>query len=160
MANWKLLEAFQRRLQPILDQAPARPTEQDPRRKLLPAGYFSLRLFGLLNPVLKTTRALCAATTLQRMRAEVCRGTVSLGSFSEMRHLVGPELLAGLLRSLAGEAHPIFGDERVRAHIQELIANDGTLLPALPRMAWTLGQRGRVGANTRPEKKGVNAPRG
>lgn len=140
MANWKLLETFQQRLQPVLDKAPPTPTEQDPRRKLLPAEYFSMLLFGLLNPVLKTTRALCAATQLKRMQTEVCRGTVSLGSFSEMQHLVDPELLAGLLRSLAGEAQPVFGDERVRAHIKELIANDGTLLPALPRMAWALWQ--------------------
>jgi hypothetical protein len=140
LANWKLLEVFQRRLQPILEQAPPTPTEQDPRRKLLSADYFSLLLFGLLNPVLKTTRALCAATQLKRMQEQVCRGTVSLGSFSEMQHLVDPELLAGLLRSLAGEAQPVFGDERVRAHIKELIANDGTLLPALPRMAWALWQ--------------------
>ncbi len=45
-----------------------------------------------------------------------------------------------MLRSLAGEARPVFGDERVRAHLQDLIANDGTLLPALPRMAWALWQ--------------------
>lgn len=140
MSNWKLLETFQRRLQPILDQAGPAPTEQDPRRQFLSADYFSMLLFGLLNPVLKTTRALCAATQLGRMQREVCRGKVSLGSFSEMQHLVAPELLAGLLRSLAGEAQPVFGDQRVRAHIQELIANDGTLLPALPRMAWALWQ--------------------
>jgi hypothetical protein len=34
----------------------------------------------------------------------------------------------------------VFGDDRVRQHVQELIANDGTLLPALPRMAWALWQ--------------------
>ena len=32
------------------------------------------------------------------------------------------------------------GDERVRAHVEELIAVDGTLLPALPRMAWASWQ--------------------
>jgi len=140
LSNWKLLESFQRRLQPVLDQAPPTPTEQDPRRKLLPADYFSLLLFGLFNPVLKTTRALCAATAFQRMQAEVCGKSVSLGSFSEMQHLVDPELLAGLLRSLATEAQPVFGDERVRAHVKELVAVDGTLLPALPRMAWGVWQ--------------------
>jgi len=140
LANWKLLAAFQQRLRPVLEKTPPTPTEQDPRRKLLPTDYFSMLLFGLLNPVLATTRALCAATELERMQAEVSRGRVSLGSFSEMQHLVDPELLAGLLRSLAEEAQPAFGDERVRAHVQELIANDGTLLPALPRMAWALWQ--------------------
>ena len=57
-----------------------------------------------------------------------------------MQHVVDPQLLAGLLRSLAKEAKPIFGDPRVREHVEELVANDGTLLPALPRVAWALWQ--------------------
>lgn len=140
LRNWKLLEAFQRRLQPVLDQAQPTATEQDPRRQLFSSEYFSMLLFGLYNPVLKSTRALCEASGLKRMSEEVCGGSVSLGSFSEMQHLADPELLAGLLRSMAAEAQPVFGEERVRAHIKELIAVDGTLLPALPRMAWALWQ--------------------
>ena len=54
--------------------------------------------------------------------------------------MVDPELLAGLLRSLSAEALPVFGDARVRAKVGELVAIDGTLLPALPRMAWALWQ--------------------
>lgn len=140
LRNWKLLEAFQSRLQPVLDQTPPTATELDARRQLFPAGYYSLLLFGLYNPVLKSARALCSASGLKRMNEEVCEGTFSLGSFSEMQHLADPELLAGLLRSMAAEARPVFGEARVRAHVQELIAVDGTLLPALPRMAWALWQ--------------------
>lgn len=140
LRNWKLLEAFQRRLQPVLERAAPTATELDARRTLFTSEYFSMLLFGLYNPVLKSTRALCSASGLKRMGEEVCGGSVSLGSFSEMQHLVDPELLAGLLRSMAAEAQPVFGEERVRAHIKELIAVDGTLLPALPRMAWALWQ--------------------
>ena len=106
LAKWKLLAAFQQRLRPVLEKAPPTPTEQDPRRQLLPAEYFSMLLFGLLNPVLESTRALCAATTMERMQAEVSRRKVSLGSFSEMQHLVEPELLAGVIRwgQAAGQA--------------------------------------------------------
>jgi hypothetical protein len=140
LRNWKLLAEFQRRLQPVLEKAPVSATELDTRRRRLSADYFSLILFGLLNPVLKTMRGLVEASALPRMKVEVCRHQVSLGSFSEMQHLVDPELLAGLLRSLAGEAGPSFGDAKVREQVGELIANDGTLLPALPRMAWALWQ--------------------
>lgn len=140
LRNWKLLAEFQRRMEPILHQAPLSDTELDARRKLLSADYFSLMLFGLLNPVLKTMRGLVAASALPRMKVEVARHQVSLGSFSEMQHLVDPELLAGLLRSLAAEAGPSFGDAKVRERVGELVANDGTLLPALPRMAWALWQ--------------------
>lgn len=140
LRNWKLLAEFQQRLQPVLEKTPSSATELDARRKLLSADYFSLILFGLLNPVLKTMRGLVQASALPRMKIEVCRHQVSLGSFSEMQHLVDPELLAGLLRSLAEQAGPSFGDAKTRAQVGELVANDGTLLPALPRMAWALWQ--------------------
>jgi hypothetical protein len=140
LKNWKLLEAFQRRLRPILARETPSVTEQDPRRTLFTEDYLSLVLFGLYNPALKSMRALCAASGQGRMTTQVCKHPVSLASFSEMQHLVDPELLAGLLRSIASEAQPVYGDQRVRAHIQELVAVDGTLLPALPRMAWALWQ--------------------
>jgi hypothetical protein len=145
--HWKLLKTFQQRLEPVLARRDKTPTELDPRRTLQPGGYLSMMLFALLNPVIKSTRALCAASGLKRMQEEVCKGPVSLGSFSEMQAVCEPELLAGLLRELSAEALPVFGDERVRAQVRDLTANDGTLLPALPRMAWALWQdeRNRAG---------------
>jgi hypothetical protein len=145
--HWKLLKAFQQRLEPVLAKRDKTPTELDPRRRLEPGGYLSMMLFALLNPVIKSTRALCAASGLKRMQEEVCGGPVSLGSFSEMQAVCEPKLLAGLLRELSDEALPVFGDERVRTQVGDLIANDGTLLPALPRMAWALWQdeRNRAG---------------
>ena len=145
--HWKLLEAFQQRLEPVLACREKTPTELNPRRRLQPGGYLSMMLFALLNPVIKSTRALCAASRFQRMQAEVCAEPVSLASFSEMQAVCEPELLAGLLRELSAEALPVFGDKRVRAQVRDLIANDGTLLPALPRMAWALWQdeRNRAG---------------
>lgn len=138
LQNWKLLEEFQRRLQPVLAaQAAAEPIYE---RKLNPTAYLSLVLFALLNPAIKTARALCAASQFRRMRQEVCGQPVKLSSFSEMQSLCDPELLAGLLRELSREALPSFGPHHIRAQVQELIANDGTLLPALPRMAWALWQ--------------------
>ena len=140
LGQWRLLGAFQRRLAPHLAQRHKTPTEEDPRRTLFVGQYVSLLLFGLLNPVLKTTRALCAASHFERMQAESQGPPVSLASFSAMQQVVEPELLAGVLREMSAEAGPVFGDDRVRQHVQELIANDGTLLPALPRMAWALWQ--------------------
>jgi hypothetical protein len=140
LGNWKLLAEFQRRLEPILTAAPKSNTELDLRRTLLSSDYFSLILFALLNPAIKTARALCGASHFERMKTEVCREPVSLASFSEMQSVADPQLLAGLLRSLSSEALPVFGDPRLREKVHDLIANDGTLLPALPRMAWALWQ--------------------
>lgn len=140
LRNWNLLEAFQGRLAPHLKVRVQTPTEADPRRTISVGSYLSLMLFGLFNPVLKTARSLCVASHFKRVQAESGCSPVSLGSFSDMQHVVEPELLAGLLREMSAEALPVFGDDRVRQQVQELIANDGTLLPALPRMAWALWQ--------------------
>ncbi len=139
LRNWKLLAQFQRRLEPILTR-PGAVAAAVSKRHLSPGSYLSSVLFLLFNPALKTARALCAASRFRRVQEEVCGASISLASFSEMQHLCDPDLLAGLLRDLAAEALPVFGDPRLRAQVGELTANDGTLLPALPRMAWALWQ--------------------
>ena len=138
--NWKLLEQFQRHLAPRLAAA-GKSAAAD--HQLTAADYLSLQLFALLNPALKSARSLCVASRFQRVQQEVCRQPVQLASFSEMQHVCDPGLLAGLLRQLAQQALPAFGDAGVRQKVGELIATDGTLLPALPRMAWALWQNPR-----------------
>ncbi len=140
LRNWKLLQDFQARLRKALAESAQALEEADPKRLLLIENYFSLLMFGLLNPVVRTMRGLCAASRLDRVQAEVCGRAVSLGSFSEAQHVFDPELLSRVLRDCADEAPASFGDPRVREYVQELTANDGTLLPALPRMAWALYQ--------------------
>ncbi len=140
LRNWKLLNEFQRRLEPHRNKRRKSRTELDLRRKFQAGQYLSLELLGLLNPVIQTARALCAASHFQRVQEETGGPPISQASFSEMQAVVDPELLAGLLREVAAEAQPVFGDGRVRQQINDLIANDGTLLPALPRMAWALWQ--------------------
>ena len=135
--HWKLLEQFQRHLAPRLACAGAAAAAD---HQLTASEYLSLQLFALLNPALKSARSLCVASRFQRMQQEVCRQPVKLASFSEMQHVCDPELLAGLLRDLSAQALPAFGDAGVRQKVGELIATDGTLLPALPRMAWALWQ--------------------
>ncbi len=139
LRNWKLLDQFRAYLEPRLT-APDSPTAPLNDHQLTPSAYLSLMLFALVNPAIKTARALCGASHFKRVQQEVCGRPVSLTSFSEMQHVCAPELLAGLLRDLAGQATPVFGERRLHAHLQELTANDGTLLPALPRMAWALWQ--------------------
>jgi Transposase DDE domain len=134
--NWKLLQQFQRHLAPRLARAGAAAADQ----QLTASDYLSLQLFALLNPALKSARSLCVASRFQRVQQEVCRQPVKLASFSEMQHVCDPEPLAGLLRDLGQQALPTFGDARLRTQVGELLATDGTLLPALPRMAWALWQ--------------------
>src|SRR6266478_1475889 len=90
LANWKLLRQFRERLAQIRAQLGVHPSFSDPKRLLAMGDYLSLFLFGLVNPALRTMRALCWASDLDRVRQDVCTRHVSLGSFSEAQHLVAP----------------------------------------------------------------------
>lgn len=136
--SWKLLERFREQLQPHLQAAPRSPSEQDPRREVLAEDYFSLLLFGLFNPALKSMRALCHASGRFEKMRQVCSRPVAQASFSEAQHVFDPEILVGVLRALARQAkgRREFGDARVRQAVQALTLVDGTVLRALDRMAW------------------------
>lgn len=148
LGRWKLLAEFQERLSLAAGQA--RGTWADPRRELSQIDYLSLLLFGLFNPVVESMRGLCAASALGRVQGEVCGRPVSLGSFSEAQGLVDPGLLEKVFHDLAAEVTPAPGgrDRRLEAYRKKLIAIDGTLWAALPRMAWAFWrqQHGREGA--------------
>lgn len=139
LSSWKLLDDFRARLAKAQAAAPAiekRPG--GPERKLLEADYFSLFLFGLLNPVVDSMRGLCKASHLNRVRQDICSRPVSLGSFSEAQGVFDPELLKQVLLQLVGEIPTSWGDTRLAHLADKLKLVDGTLLPALPRMHWAL----------------------
>jgi len=71
---------------------------------------------------------------------------VSLGSFSETQHVLDPDLLKQVFERLQENIQPgTEADARLR-HL-ELIAQDGSLWKALPRMAWAdygVGPKGQA----------------
>lgn len=140
LRSWKLLDDFRRRLAKIRAEMPPPPEKRPggPERLLLEEDYFSLMLFGMLNPVLDSMRGLCAASHLERVQDEVCTRTVSLGSFSEAQGVFDSELLKGVFLDLVGENQTSWGDARLSHLADKLKLVDGTLLPALPRMHWAL----------------------
>ena len=135
--NWKLLERFRGEVLPLLAAQPLTPTEQDPRRTLFAEDYFCAYLFALLNPVVTSMRALCHASHCQKMR-QVCSCPLSAASFSDAQHLFAPEVLNEVVGNLAKQAlgQSQGGDPRIRQALSALTAVDGTLLRAVPRMAW------------------------
>jgi IS4 transposase len=137
LGNFKLIEHFRTLLLPRLQAQPPTATEQDPRRKLCADSYFSLYLFRMLNPVLTSMRGLCRASQWKKMRS-VCAHPAAPSSFSEAQHLFNPQVLAEIVRDLAGQASGMveFGDARVREAIKVLTIVDGTVLRAVNRMAW------------------------
>lgn len=140
LSNWKLLDAFRHRLVSVSDRLHPENSKLDPKRKLLEEDYFSLMLFGLLNPVLDSMRGLCAASKIERIQDEVCSRPVSLGSFSEAQSVFDPELLKEVFLELSGEVSGTWGDPRLAHLADKLKLIDGTLIHALPRMHWALWQ--------------------
>jgi hypothetical protein len=137
LQSWNLLEGFRRRVVPLLAGGPATGTEADPRRTLFAEDYFCLFLFTILNPVLTSMRALCHVSRCKKMR-RVSTTAVSPAAFSAGQHVFDPQILEAVVRQLAQEAQGLGqgGDPRVRQALTALTAVDGTVLRAVPRMAW------------------------
>lgn len=147
MSRWRLVEDFQERLAVAAKKQALPATWSEPQRQLSHTDYLSLFLLGLLNPVVRTMRGLCAASHLARVQTEVCSRPVSLGSFSEAQGVLDPALLAEVFRQLSQErAAPA---DAAPAQRRWLI-QDGSLFEALPRMYWALWRRqGRAQSQVR-----------
>jgi len=145
LRQWDLLASFRRALAQSVAGRELAPSWSHPRRKCLYADYLSLFLFGLFNPVLKSMRALCAASQLPRVQREVSGRNLSLGSFSEAQHLCDPAVLEQLLADLVDQV-PGPPPGEVRQAWQQWFARDSSLFAALPRMSWALYGGGKPGA--------------
>src|SRR5271169_3654511 len=137
LRNWNLLDQFRQRVLPVLRAKATTATEQDTRRTLFAEDYFCSFLFALLNPVITSMRALCHVSHCQKMR-EVSAAPFSPAAFSEGQHVFAPQILEKVVRQLAQEnqGRGQGGDARVRQALKALTAVDGTVLRAVPRMAW------------------------
>jgi hypothetical protein len=136
LEHWKLLQPFHRLLQQAVAQHGLPSSWQDPQRLLTYSHYLSLVLFGLLNPIVRTMRGLCAASRSPRVQHQVCARPVSLGSFSEAQHVVEPLLLEQVFQALSAEVQGQGGDPRLARRPWQVV--DSTLWEALPRMQWAL----------------------
>ena len=61
----------------------------------------------------------------------------ALGSLSEASRVFDPQLLRDIIGTLATQAAPLLHGQEAEA-LRGLTAVDGSLLPALPKMAWAL----------------------
>ena len=138
LSNWKLVNNFRLRLKKI--KGPSQETERagGPKRLLLEEDYFSLILFGLLNPVVSTMRGICSISHIEKVQKSICSRPVSLGSFSEAQSVFDPELLKNVFLELSQESNISWGDARLDKFKDRIKLVDGSLLPALPRMCWAL----------------------
>jgi Transposase DDE domain len=123
-------------LWPLLRKLP--PDQSHPPRKLYYDQYLSLILFYFFNPVLTGLRSIQKASQLEKVQKVLGVKSTSLGSLSEAGNVFDPTVLPPMVKALAQQALPQKSDPLLKDLGKTLVAFDGSLLPALPKMLWAL----------------------
>lgn len=126
-------------LSPLLDRLHDDATQRDRagNRKLHFDQYGSLVLLFFFNPILTSLRGIQQASKLAKVQRLLGCQRASLGSLSEASRVFDPQLLRNIIGELAATAVPLVTGREAEA-LRGLTAVDGSLLPALPKMAWAL----------------------
>jgi len=106
-------------------------------RQLFYDQYACLLLLFFFNPIVQSLRGIQQASELDKVQRLFGCNRVSRGAFSEASRVFDPELLHAIIGDLAAQAVPLVGGKEAEA-LRGLTAVDGSLLPALPKMAWAL----------------------
>lgn len=135
------LEAFKYfdLLQPLLEKLHDAGTERDRagNRELFFDQYASLVLLYFFNPVVTSLRGIHQVSGFGKVQRELRVAKTSLGSLSEASRVFDAQLLHPMIRELADQLMPLQQGAQAEA-LRTLTAVDGSLLPALPKMAWAL----------------------
>jgi len=126
-------------LDSLLDRLHTNATARDHagNRRLFYDQYACLLLLFFFNPVVKSLRGIQQASTLDKVQRLFGCNRVSRGSLSEASRVFDPELLHALIGDIATQTLPLVHGKEAEA-LRGLTAVDGSLLPALPKMAWAL----------------------
>ena len=108
-------------------------------RKLFYDQYITLLLMYFCNPALESLRALQQATGWEKTRRQLGIERAALGSLSEAARVFDAARLRPILQGLAAQALPLVTGREAEA-LKGLTAVDGSIFPALARMAWALWQ--------------------
>jgi hypothetical protein len=99
--------------------------------------YACLLLLFFFNPIVKSLRGIQQASALAKVQRLLGCERAALGSLSEASRVFDPQLLRDIIGTLAAQAVPLAQGKEAEA-LRGLTAVDGSLLPALPKMAWAL----------------------
>jgi len=106
-------------------------------RRLFFDQYAALLLLYFFNPILTSLNGLQRASALDKVQKVTGGPRVSKGSLSEAQGLFDATLLEGLIAELAERVAPVTPPQEWAA-LKDLVAVDGSLLPACSRLAWAL----------------------
>lgn len=106
-------------------------------RKLFFDQYAALLLLFFFNPIVTSLRGIQRASQLAKVQQVLHCPRVSLGALSEAAGVFEAERLQEIIAELVSLV-PAPAVAHEREALRGLTAVDGSLLPALPRMAWAL----------------------
>jgi hypothetical protein len=114
-----------------------------PNRKLHYDEYAAILLFYFFNATVTSLRDLQRLTDFKKFRRRLGVKRTSLGSLSEASQVFDPELLHEIFKGLSREAAAQDAPARPKGFPAglDLVAVDGSVLEALPRMVWALWLR-------------------
>ncbi len=101
--------------------------------------YLALLLLYFFSPVVDSLNGLREATGLHKVQKLLGIKRVSIGTLSESTSVFGAEPLRDIIQELTQRALPLVKGREAEA-LKGLTAVDGSILRALPRMAWALWQ--------------------
>ena len=124
---------------PLLAPLRANGTERDTagNRRFFFDQYAALLLFYFFNPIITSLNGLQKASGLEKVQKVTGSTGVSKGSLSEAQGVFDPALLEGIFAELVERVAPVTPPQEWAA-LKDLVAVDGSLLPACSRMAWAL----------------------
>lgn len=99
--------------------------------------YCALILLFYFSPIVRSLRGIQESSELKRIQKKLGCSRASLGSLSEAAHVFDSEPLRQMIPELAAKILPTAKGKDASA-LRNLIAVDGSLLPALPKMVWAL----------------------
>jgi hypothetical protein len=126
-------------LNPLLERLHDLGTQRDTagNRRLFFDQYAALLLLYFFNPILTSLRGLQQASGLDKVGQKLGVAPTSLGSLSEAARVFDAAGLQEIITELAGRI-PHGATPAEQQALKDLTAVDGSLLPALPKMAWAL----------------------
>lgn len=107
-------------------------------RRLYMDQYVSLLLLYMFNPLCTSLRSLQQASELQKVQQKLGVPRASLGSLSEAATVFDSQHMVEVIAELGQQLQPLAVPAKLQNLPGILTAVDGTLLKALPKIAWAL----------------------
>jgi hypothetical protein len=100
--------------------------------------YVALLLLYMFNPICTSLRALQQASELKKVQQKLGVPRASLGSLSEAATVFDSQQMIQVIAELGRQLEPLAVPDKLQNLPGILTAVDGTLLKALPKIAWAL----------------------